>query len=150
MRSLDDEYCTQMVKKVRDCAAGAASATGAILNFHERGGAYKTLKTNRPLTESFQRNIESLGVVFKENEPMDDIGFTDMGNVSHITPSIHPYLEIGDSSLIYHSRKFADAAVSEQGHRTMILAAKAMAATAVDFFLDEEFQMQVKRDFNKD
>src|SRR6056297_499428 len=150
VRSLDDDYCSQMVEKVRGCAAGAASATGATLDFHERGSAYKTLKTNRPLTESFQRNIESMGVLFEENEPMDDIGSTDMGNVSHITPSIHPYLEIGGSSLIYHSKEFAEAAVSEKGHRTMILAAKAMAATAVEFFLDEHFRMQVKRDFSRD
>lgn len=148
VRSLDDNYCIEMVKKLRDCAAGAASATGARLNFHEKGGAYKTLKTNSPLTKAFRHNIESLGVVFDENEPMDDIGSTDMGNVSHITPSIHPYLKIGADSLIYHSREFAEAARSEEGFRTMIVAAKAMAATAVDFFFDESFRKRVKVDFS--
>ncbi|MDY7028098.1 MAG: M20 family metallopeptidase [Spirochaetota bacterium] len=149
VRSLDDDYCVEMVKKVRDCAVGASSATGAELKFHEKGGAYKTLKTNRPLTEAFQRNSESLGLVFDENEPMDDVGSTDMGNVSHITPSIHPYLKIGADSLIYHSREFAEAASSEQGFGTMILAAKAMAATALDFFFDEDFRKRVKEDFNR-
>ena len=146
VRSLDDDYCKEMVKKVKDCASGAAAATGARLSFSEKE-AYKTLKTNRPLTESFQKNCESLGIIFDETEPYDDIGSTDMGNVSHRTPSIHPYLSIGEKGLVYHSQDFADAANSPQGYETMLLAAKALAGTAVDFLFDMDLQKQVKKDF---
>jgi len=148
IRSLDDSYCAEVVEKVRNCASGASLATGAQLTFTQEE-AYKTLKTNMPLTETFQKNAESLGITFEENEPFDDLGSTDMGDVSHVVPSIHPYLAIGDAQMMYHTVEFAKAAASDRGFETMITAAKALAATAIDFILDLEFRTRVEKDFEK-
>lgn len=148
IRSLDDAYCEEVVDKVRNCAQGAALATGAELSFI-RQETYKTLKTNMPLTEAFQRNAEALGIIFEENEPFEDLGSTDMGDVSHITPSIHPYLTIGPEQMMYHTVDFEQASGSDEGFETMITAAKALAATALDFIFDLEFRKAVEADFKK-
>ncbi len=146
VRSLDDEYCAQVVEKVQRCAEGAAMATGATLEFHDRGG-YRTLKTNHHLTDAFEANMAALGVKFGANAPLDDIGSTDLGDVSHIVPCIHPYVAIGDTTIDYHSPEFARAACSPEGYRAMLLAAKAMGATAVDYFLDSGLRNRVEEEF---
>jgi hypothetical protein len=49
-----------------------------------------------------------------------------MGNVSHVVPSIHPYLAIvGEGEALCHQHKFAHAAASDRGLDTAIAAAKA-------------------------
>ena len=58
-------------------------------------------------------------------------GSTDMGDVSHVVPSIHPYLGICDEGeSLCHEHRFAERAGSERGMATMLVAAKAMARTA--------------------
>jgi len=67
-----------------------------------------------------------------------------MGDVSHITATIHPYMSIGPSDMVGHSTEFADAAASERGHRAMVDAAKALAATAADILLRPPLSESVK------
>ena len=68
---------------------------------------YFNLVSNKPLVDLYVSNLRSLGFTdeFDEN-PL--LGSTDMGNVSHIVPSIHPIYNIGDA--FNHTREFTDAA----------------------------------------
>lgn len=147
IRSLDDDYCEEIVEKVRNCARGSALATGTKLSFsiHE---SYQTLKTNMALSERFQKSAEELGLTFVDNEPFEDLGSTDLGNVSHIAPCIHPYLSIGPDEMMYHSKEFEIAAISQRGFDTMIIAAKAMATTALAYLVDEKFRNTVISEFS--
>lgn len=58
-----------------------------------------------------------------------------MGNVSRAVPSIHPYLSIGDD-LIAHTSEFAKASLGEKGLQVGIIAAQALAFTAIDLLTD--------------
>jgi amidohydrolase len=146
IRSLDDDYCREIVQKVKNCALGASLATGTKLTFTVKE-RYETLKTNLALSHYFQQQAEDLGLVFVDNEPYEDLGSTDLGNVSHITPVIHPYLSIGPDEMMYHSEEFAYAAISEKGFNTMIIAAKALASTALAFVVNEDFRKAVTMEF---
>ena len=75
------------------------------------------------------------------------MGSTDMGNVSHALPAIHPYVKIGPRDLRGHSIEFREAAVSEEGRQGMLAAAKALALTALDVLADPAFLAEVLRDF---
>lgn len=134
VRAMDDDYCDELLERVEDCARGAAIATGAQVEM-EMQGAYKSLRANMPLAETFKANLEALGWEFDDVDPTQGIGSTDMGDVSHVTAAIHPYLSIGPQDLVGHTPAFAEAAASERGQRAMIAAAKAMAMTAVDVLL---------------
>jgi hypothetical protein len=60
-----------------------------------------------------------------------------MGDVSHAVPSIHPYLAIVDEGeTLCHQHAFADAAASDRGMATALVAAKAMAKTAIELLVD--------------
>jgi amidohydrolase len=142
-RALNDDTCDELLERVRNCARAAALATGAKVKMDTQG-AYRSLRTNMPLAEAFKANLEALGWTFADFDPTAHIGSTDMGDVSHITNTIHPYLSIGPEDLVGHSTEFAEAAASEKGHRAMIDAAKALAATATDVLLRPSLLESVK------
>ena len=146
VRALDDDYCDELLEKVKNCAHGASIATGARVEM-EMQGAYKSLRTNMPLAQTFKANLEALGWDFDEIDPSKGIGSTDMANVSHVTAAIHPYLSIGPKDLVGHSTEFAEAAASEKGQQAMIAAAKALATTAVDVLLRPSLFAAIRTEF---
>jgi len=134
VRALDDDYCDELLERVKNCARAAALATGSRVEL-EMQGAYKSLRTNMPLAQAFKANLESLGWQFDDVDPTKSLGSTDMADVSHLTAAIHPYLSIGPSDLAGHSTEYVAAAASERGQQAMIAAAKALAMTALDVLL---------------
>jgi len=134
VRALDDDYCDELLERVKNCARAAAVATGARVEL-DMQGAYKALRTNMPLAQAFKANLESLGWEFGDVDPKKGLGSTDMADVSHLTAAIHPYLSIGPSDLAGHSTEYVAAACSEKGQEAMIAAATALAMTAVDVLL---------------
>ena len=68
-----------------------------------------------------------------------------MGDVSHVLPSIHPWLGIVDAgAALCHTHSFAEAAVSDRGLDAAVVAAKAMARTAVELLADAELRTSVR------
>lgn len=153
IRALNDDYCDQLLEKVKNCAYGAARATGARVNLDlEHGGypgAYKSLQTNMTFAKAFKRNLEALGWEFDKINPEENIGSTDLGDVSHVVPAIHPYLSIGPNNPPAHTTEFAKAAISTSGKEAMLIAAKALASTAVDVFLCPDLLEEMKIEFLK-
>jgi metal-dependent amidase/aminoacylase/carboxypeptidase family protein len=74
---------------------------------------------------------------------------SDIGNVSQILPTIHPWVKItsGDAKAALHSREFAEAAASDRGMETMINCATAMALTALDIISTDGLLQRIKNDF---
>ncbi len=149
VRARDDDYCDELLEKVKNCARGAAVATGARVEM-EMQGSYRSLRTNAPLAQAFKSNLESLGWAFEQVDPAEAIGSTDMGDISHVAPAIHPYLSIGPEDLVGHSPEFATASASPPAFRAMIAAAKAMAATALDIMLQPDLREAIRADFEAD
>ena len=146
VRALDDDYCDRVLGRVMDCARGAALATGAEVKL-ELQGAYKSLRTNMPLALAFKDNLEALGWEFDQVDPKERLGSTDMGDVSHVAPAIHPYLSIGPAELAGHSVEFRAAARSREGLAAMLAAAKALAMTALDVLFRPQLREEIRRAF---
>jgi len=148
VRARDDDYLDELKERVLNCFKAGATATGAELKYKWDEVRYATMVNNIPMAKLYQENMRA----FKRNpllvESGEAFGSTDMGNVSHIVPTIQPYVGIGGGILI-HSPEFAAAAASESGIRGMLDAAKAMANTAVDLMADPAIMDKVKQDFNR-
>ena len=80
-------------------------------------------------------------------DPKERLGSTDMGDVSHVAPAIHPYLAIGPAELAGHSIEFREAAASEQGLAAMLVAVKALAMTALDVLFRPELREEIQAAF---
>ncbi|MFX1255878.1 MAG: M20 family metallopeptidase [Promethearchaeota archaeon] len=145
VRSPDNKYCDELLNKLRNIVQGAALATGSTHSFVKVSSLH-AMKCNRIFGETFIKNLETLGVPIQPLKTKK-WGSTDMGNVSQVIPSIHPYIQICNENIPGHSREFAKAAISEKGQETMLNAAKAFAMTAIDLYTDFKLVRQIKEEF---
>ncbi len=148
VRSPDKVYLQELTKKVINCAKAGALAAGAELEYRNFEASYDNMVTNEKLQEVFTKNLKLNGV---ENiaKGVTSGGSTDMGNVSQVCPSIHPYFAICEegTELIGHSVEFADASVSEVAIENMLKTINALVLTAVDVILDAELLKDIKEEF---
>lgn len=135
--------------RVKACFEAGALATGCKLELKWGEADYLDLKTNWPMAEAFQQHARGLG---RDFFPMKDIpagfaGSTDMGNVSHRVPSIHPMLAVAPPGVIIHNPEFARWAASDKGDEAVIDGAKSLALTALDLMADAKLMEVAKSDF---
>jgi amidohydrolase len=148
LRSENDRYLEELKRRVLNCFTGAATATGAKLEY-KWGEHYAAMAANLTMARLFRRNLQSLGrsVALGEDTPMNFS--TDVGNVSRLVPTIQPLIGIAAGNVLIHTPEFAAAAASEQGLRSLLDAARAMAMTAVDLLAVPENAEKVVEEFCK-
>lgn len=140
--------CEEVSAKVRKIAEGAALATGASYKIERFQNEVHDFVLNSTLDTILGEELELLGeVVHKEKGK--GIGSTDAGNVSHVTPTAHPYIKIGADDLIAHTHEFRDAAGSARGDQALVTGAKALALAGYRLLVDGELLAQVKGDFER-
>ncbi|MGM0843595.1 MAG: M20 family metallopeptidase [Bacillota bacterium] len=141
-------YVNELTEKVKRCAEGAALQTGATMKHSFYEFSYDDMITNAGLSDAFTKELVSLGVDPSEIlEQRDGSGSLDMGNVSQVVPSIHPYIKITDGAFACHTHEFREAAMTEQAREAMILGAKAMALTGLEIITNRKLLHQIKTDF---
>ncbi len=128
----EDEYL-EMRERFREMCEAAAAATGCSVEVEFDGGA-STMNHNRTLGDRFAANMEAYGV--QDQPPSDNLGSSDMGNVSQVLPTIHPSIAICAAGVPGHSIEFREAAVSPLGDEVTLLAATVVAQTAYELFAD--------------
>jgi amidohydrolase len=147
VRALDLAYLEELVPRVVRCFEAAAQATGCRVTVAFAGPTYQPYKPVYTLASLFQRNLESLGEGVDQGPVDRELGSTDVGNVSQVVPTIQPMLQISPREVTCHMTGFAEAAVSERGERALLLAAKAMAMTAVDLLAQPDTLAKVAAEF---
>ncbi|HEY5336945.1 MAG TPA: M20 family metallopeptidase [Rhizomicrobium sp.] len=149
VRAFDVHELAPLKKRVHACFEAGALATGCTVEIHWGASDYLDLKTNWPMADAYHDNATRLG---REFFPVKDIppgfaGSTDMGNVSHRVPSIHPMLAVAPPNVIIHNAEFTTWAASEKGDLAVMDGAKSLAMTALDLMANASLLDTVKRDF---
>jgi amidohydrolase len=149
VRALDIHELGELKQRVHRCFEGAALATGTRAEIVWGNTDYLDMKTNWPVADAFMKNAEALGREFfpVKEIPQGFAGSTDMGNVSHRVPSIHPMLAVAPAGVIIHNAEFAKWAASDKGDQAVIDGAKALAFTALDVMSDRGLLDTMKNDF---
>jgi amidohydrolase len=136
-----------LAARVVDCARAAAMAARVELAVERKTG-YRDMINNMTLARAFGAQLGGLGRAAREGDPDAGAGSTDMGDVSHAVPSIHPYLAIcGRGEAMCHEHAFVSHARADAGMRAMLDAARAMALTAAQFLADEALRAAVRAEF---
>ena len=135
LRTPVDDDLDAMVERFGTMAEAAASATGCTVDVGiDPKNRCRTMVNNPTLLEVWRRHLGETGIV---DDPIDpNAGSTDMANVSHEVPTIHPYLQIAPRGTPGHSREFAAHAGGEDGDRMLPKAITVLAATAIDLIHD--------------
>ena len=136
-RASTKERVTEVVEKVKRIAEGAALMTGATLEMERYELPYHDLKTNETLSEIFNSNLRELGITDIKEAKVTG-GSSDIGNVSHVAPTIHPYIGVTDCPMVGHSVEMANSTITSKAHDRLLIAALAMAYTGHDIIVRNE------------
>ncbi|MCU9814929.1 M20 family metallopeptidase [Paraclostridium sp. AKS73] len=134
-RASKKEILDDVLVKVKNIAKGAALMTGSKLEITRYELPNDNLKTNKSLSEAFSKNLRALGI--KDIYEAKDTGSSDIGNVSHKTPTIHPYIGISNCSVTGHSVNMADATTTPFAHERLLIGTLALAYTGYDVLVNK-------------
>jgi amidohydrolase len=133
LRTTDAAHLAELRTRVEACFRAGALAIGCEVRLTRPEPDYLDFRTDPTLIALWRANARELG----RPDPIERPPFacTDMGNVSHAIPTIHPVLDITGGTCGPHEPAFAEAAISPAADRAILDGATAMAWTAADYAL---------------
>ena len=146
IRSSTKEGCDEVTSKVEAIAQGAALMTGCTAKISSFQNRVDNLIPTRYFDELYVETMQKLGVDVCVDSKKG-MGSTDVGNVSHVIPTIHPNIKICDCDVSGHTHEFAEAAGSLKGDEAVILGGKALALLGLDLIINKDRLDNVKKSF---
>jgi len=134
VRAATDTRLEELMDKVQACFDAAAAATGCTVDVTRSGHPMIDLISDPVMVEAYATNSAALGRPMgrgSERQPGAS-GSTDMGNVSHEVPSIHPMIDIKPDGAVNHQPEFAAHTITPDGDLAIRDGALAMAWTVID------------------
>ena len=123
-------------------------ATGCELELSWLGNGYESVRTNPTLGALYESNLEALGrSAIPQALVQHQAASTDMGNVSRVVPSIHPWMSIDSLPAVNHQREFADHAISPAGDKAVLDAALVLAWTVIDLATARDALDRIKEEW---
>ena len=147
IREATTKEMLKLSERVKNCAKGAALATGTSLEIENYEYTFKHLVTNEKLSSIYTKNLELQGI--KDIPMSDPTGSSDCGDVSHHCPTIHTYFPISKCKLTGHSLEFAKATITEEAYKGMKEAIFALVMTGKDILENENLLKEIKDEFNQ-
>ena len=147
IRSQTSHRRDELVEAVVDCAQAGAQAIGCTLK-HEVVPGYADIIPNRVIARLVENNLSDLGRTVVPPDPFERMGSTDMGNISHLLPSIHFYLAVAPENIAGHTDEFRAYSISPAGKIGMLDAAKALAMTTIDLLSNPSLLVEARQELN--
>jgi len=178
VRDSDKAGVKAVVKKVEKIVEGAAIATGTSSKIHYKG-SYHQMLISRKGAEVMQENLETIGPIsyteeetlyakkiqketeveekgmvatieaLQEPEKYPEGGSTDVAEVSWITPTVHLSTTCAPYGIPWHSWAVVASSKHPIGYKGMFLAAKVLAATALDFLRSPDLLEEMRKEFDE-
>ena len=137
IRALEYDYMMELVEMIRNCAKGAAIATGTTVEEKQLDEIVKDVRNNKKLVQYVRSNMEFIGEDYIERDLTQGIGSTDVGNVTHEIPAIQFYVKLKEN-VGTHTKEFAVAAGGEEGKKNLHTSVQLLAMSACDVLLEKE------------
>lgn len=146
VRAKEQDDLERLRQRFRDIVNSAALATGCRAEIKE-GLSYQARVCNTSLVETFGGNLKALGLSADTPPVSGGVGSSDIGNVSRIVPTIHPYLQICDPGVGGHTPEFAEAAASQRADELIETGATLLAWTGLDVLLSPDVRSRLRASF---
>jgi amidohydrolase len=126
-----------------------AHACGCSVSHQWDQNPYADMITNNNMSAMYVANAASLGrvVTTPGTNGRRVVGSTDMGNISHLVPSIHPMIASAPTGTAIHTVAFEKESATAFADQAVIDGAKAMAMTAIDYWMSTELQKSISSEF---
>ncbi|MEU0128958.1 MULTISPECIES: amidohydrolase [unclassified Streptomyces] len=132
------EELRELQARIRACFEAGALASGAELALETVGNDYADLRQDLEISRAYVAAAAALGRDLPPVDPMVRGGSTDMGNVSHFVPTIHPMIGYDCGDAIMHNPEFTRYGVTPHADRALLDGGLAMAWTAVGLACDPD------------
>jgi amidohydrolase len=137
-----------IIEKIQVIAQSEAAKIGASVSFsHDE--IYAERYANMVLEKQFMKHMQDQNEEMAMADPNEPTGSSDLGNVSMVIPSIHPYVAIADGGIIAHTSAFADASASERADTVVQKSAVALAMTGWELLTDSGLRKAALEEFGK-
>lgn len=148
VRSTTKTYNMELLEKVKNCARGAALATGTELKITKFEFNYDNMVTNETLSNVFNDKIYEISGITM-SEPPKSTGSIDAGQVSQVCPTIHPYFDVtNDKTIVGHTRELADSTLKDYAKEQMKNTIAALVLTAAEVIQDKKLYEKIKYEFD--
>jgi metal-dependent amidase/aminoacylase/carboxypeptidase family protein len=148
VRARDLRRLDSLEQRVLACLEAGAAAAGCEIEHRWQEPAYADMVDNHAMSELYAANAARVGrTCLDPREARNVVGSTDMGNVSHRVPSIHPMIKVSPPNVSIHSPEFARYACSPEGDLAVTDGAKALAMTVVDLWCDPAALARARSEF---
>jgi len=146
VRATSTKLMEETFDRIAKCFEAGALATGCSLEIHDESQPYSEFTNHPNLNEIYKSNAEAIGRVFDDNDPRIKMNraSTDLGNISKVIASIHPYIGVNSGAAVNHQKEFAAACITADADQAVLDASKAMAMTLVEIAANEELRKYVK------
>ena len=134
MRAIEKESLHALEGRIFDCFRAGGLATGCECRIDEGGPAYDELRPDPWLANAFRDEMNRCGrtpVAAGLETALPPLGSTDMGNVTHAMPGIHPIVGVEAGGASLHQPEFAAAAVSPSADNAVIDGSIMLARTVI-------------------
>ena len=142
LRAVDEASLADLRERAEACFAAGALAAGCTYEIATVSPTYVELRHDQRLLAAYRGAVADLGreVMPAAMEGVRPLGSTDMGNISHVLPSIHPMIGIESNGAGTHEIEFAAAAASPSADQAVVDGALALAATAARAAADPQWR----------
>ena len=175
-RDADRDRVNKGIAWIKDMAQGAALATQTEALAVDYFGMHDLLP-NTPLADRMQKHYKTVGLpkytaeeqtfatklqeaaglkptgMARQIEPIPDEpyrgGFTDVGDVSYITPTMGLTVPTFPQGIPLHTWMATASHGTGSGFKGAVTASKVLALTGIDILTDAELRKQAKADFDK-
>ena len=134
VRAATKERLEELMVRFRAMIDAASAATGCESAMSPNGHEYTDLISDPVMVELYAANSEALGRPMGRDADEDAAaaGSTDMGNVSHVVPTIHPMIGMETEGAVNHQPEFAAHTITPDGEKAIRDGALGMAWTIID------------------
>ncbi|KAG0201368.1 hypothetical protein BGX28_005793 [Mortierella sp. GBA30] len=155
-RSINSADHAKLYDDIYRILNAAAESTGCTVKITKEM-EYKSLPVNELLASRYTAYTMELGVKYIPRKMQETApgASTDMGNVAHYCPAIHPGFNIMnlesviDTSVSNHTIEFTAKAKTEVAHLAVLRSTKGLALTGLDVLVEEGFAEAVREDFER-
>ena len=147
-RAREREYLNDVIRKVDNCAKGAAIATGTTWEKFLTDNPYDNLKFNKTGNQVLEECYADVGLELN-GDPDDLFGSTDAGNVSFVCPTFHGTIQLVDKGIAIHSKEFEEFTKGPVAEDTIEKGGKIIGRQIIKIFSDDELYAKMMADFKE-
>ncbi|MCP2253360.1 amidohydrolase [Prauserella aidingensis] len=144
VRASDLDELAEVEQRVRRCFEAGALATGCDVWVEPESKPYASFRNDAELTGLYVTAASELGRTFTTGpDARMNRASTDLGNVSQVVPSIHPYIGIDSLPAVNHQAEFAEAAAAPAADVAVVQGGQALALTVARAAADDAIRTRL-------